>query len=219
MSDCPRFTEVALRSAPRIATVLLCALLLASCGFRKSRLMAEAGVKEFHALLDREQYEQIYEQGGDSLRKSTSKVDFIAYLQGIHSRLGNTRKTTASGFSVNTSPGEGAQVALAMETEFDRGVAQERFLWRVSGGRAVLLDYHAEIERSTGPRTVQGFPQTIFSGHFQRTLFSERFSVNEQIGNSPDLVRVVPREPLFLQVFSHDPLDVPVFPHRDFPQE
>ena len=155
MCACPRFTEMALRSAARVAVVLLCSLLLASCEFRKSRLIAEAGVKEFHALLDREQYEQIYDQGDDSLRESTSKADFVAYLQGIHSRMGNTRKTTASGFSVNASPGEGAQVALAMETEFDRGVAQERFLWRVSGGRAVLLDYHAEIERSTGPRTVQ----------------------------------------------------------------
>lgn len=206
MSACPRLPEAALRAATRIAALLLCSLLAASCGLRTSRLLAEAGVKEFHALLDREQYETIYEQGDDSLRKSTSKADFVAYLQGIHSRLGNTKKTTPSGFSVDASPGQGAQVALAMETEFDRGVAQERFLWRVRGGRAVLLDYKARIERSTGPRTVQ-----LFSGNGSRA--------KEQIGNSPDLVRVIPSQSLLFQVLSHDPLNVRVFLHRGLAQE
>jgi uncharacterized protein DUF4019 len=162
MSACPRCTEKALRSARRLALLFLCCILLASCGFRRSRILAEQGVKEFHLLLDRGQYETIYSQSGDSLKKSMSRSDFVSYLQDIHTRLGNTRKTAPSGFSVNASPGEGAQVALAMETEFDRGVAQERFLWLVTGGHAVLLDYRADIERSSGPRTVQTFHGWIF---------------------------------------------------------
>ena len=158
MSGCPRCTENALRPAVRIGVLLLCCLLFASCGFRRSRMVAEQGVKEFHTLLDAEQYETIYARSDDSLKKSTSRTDFVDYLRDVHSRLGKTRKTTPGGFSVNASPGQGAQVALAMETEFDRGTAQERFLWRVTDGRAVLLDYHAEIERSSGPRTVREYP-------------------------------------------------------------
>jgi hypothetical protein len=164
MSACPRCTEKALRSAQRLALLLLCCILLASCGFRRSRMLAEQGVNEFHALLDRGQYETIYSQSGDPLKKSMSRSDFVSYLQDIHSRLGNTRKTARSGFSVNATPGEGAHVALSMETEFDRGVAQERFLWLVTGGHAVLLDYRADIERSSGPRTVQIFHGPVFHG-------------------------------------------------------
>ncbi len=157
MSACRFCVEAVPREAPvvRAALLVLCCLLLASCGFRRSRILAEQGVKEFHDLMDREQYEAIYNASDDSLKKTMSLSDFVAYLRDIHSRLGNAKRSSVTGFSVNSSPGQGAQVALAMETEFDRGTAQERFLWRVTGGRTVLLDYRAEVERSTGPRTVQ----------------------------------------------------------------
>ncbi len=160
MSACLSCARSAPRKAPvaRAALLLLCLCVLATCGFRRSRILAEQGVKEFHDLMDREQYEAIYNASDDSLKKAMSLSDFVAYLRDIHSRLGDARTFTVNGFSVNSSPGQGAQVALAMETEFDRGTAQERFLWRVAGGRALLLDYRAEVERSTGPRTVREYP-------------------------------------------------------------
>jgi len=154
MSACPSCTERGLRSAGRIALLLLCSILLASCGLRKSRSLAEQGVREFHRLYDREKYEAIYDQSDDSMKKSMSRQDFVSYLRNLHSRLGTTRRTSTSGFSVNASPGQGASVELIMETEFDWGAAQERFLWLVEGGKAVLLAYSAEVQRSTGPRTV-----------------------------------------------------------------
>ncbi len=153
MSGCRPFSK-ALRRGGRAALLVLCCVLLATCGLRRSRVLAEEGVKEFHDLMNREQYDTIYNASDDSLKKSMSRADFASYLGDIHNRLGDARKTTVTAFSVNASPGQGSQVALAMETDFDRGTAQERFLWRVTGGRAVLLDYKADIERSTGPRTV-----------------------------------------------------------------
>jgi hypothetical protein len=154
MSACLSFGEKALQSAGRVALLGLCCILLAQCGFRRSRILAEQGVKEFHAYLDSGRYETIYSQSGDSLKKAMSQADFVAYLRDIHFRLGNTQRTTTNGFSEIASPGQGTEVALVTETQFDRGVAQERFLWRVTGGGVVLLDYRADIERSTGPRTV-----------------------------------------------------------------
>ncbi len=153
MSACRSCTE-AVRPLGRAALLLVCCALLASCGFRQARILAEQGVKEFHDLLNREQYGAIYDASDDSLRKSMSRSDFVAYLSDIHFRLGTARKTTISGFEVNTSPGQESQVALAAETAFDRGTAKEQFLWRVTRGRAVLLEYRADIGRSTGPRTV-----------------------------------------------------------------
>ncbi len=172
MSACQPCAERAPRLPGRIAVLLLCCVLLASCGFRKSRSLAEQGVTEFHRLFNREQYEAIYDQSDDSMKKSISRQDFVSYLRDIHSRLGNTRKTTTSGFAVNASPGQAANVELVQETEFDQGAAQERFLWLVKGGRAVLLGYRAEVQRSTGPRTVNVYQELPYCPSRSDTLFT-----------------------------------------------
>jgi len=154
MPGCRPFADTLLPAVTRVAAALLCCLLLASCGFRASRTRAEKAVKEFHALLDGARYDLIYDRSDDSLKKSWTRTDFIAYLSDIHSRLGRSGKVNTRGFQVNAIAGQAVEVALAMETEFERGMAEERFVWRIEGDRAVLVDYHADITRSPGPTTV-----------------------------------------------------------------
>ena len=154
MSGC-RFCAERSRSAmARACAAVLCCMVLASCGLRKSRIVAEQGVRDFHALLNKEQYEAIYDASDDSLKRTWARADFVKYLAEVHSQLGPARKAATRGFQVNAQTGQGAEVALEMETEFQRGLAEERFIWRVNGDHAVLLDYRADIRRSSGPRTV-----------------------------------------------------------------
>jgi hypothetical protein len=143
------------QKALRSVVALLCVLPLVSCGFRQSRIHAEQGVREFHALLDKEKYEAIYDASDDSLKKAWTRADFTAYLKEIHSQLGNARKTVSHGFQINASTTQGTEVALAMDTSFDFGTAQERFVWRLEGNRAVLLDYRAEIKPLPIPNTAR----------------------------------------------------------------
>ncbi len=154
MSACRPFAEGAFRAPARVALMTICCVLLASCGLRQSRILAQRGVKEFHTLLDREEYTTIWDRSDDSLKKSWTRTDFIAYLRNVHSRLGASRKTDTKGFQVNAVAGQSTEVALAMETEFDSGLAEERFLWRLRDDHAVLVDYRADIKSSTGPTTV-----------------------------------------------------------------
>ncbi|MGA2764844.1 MAG: DUF4019 domain-containing protein [Spirochaetia bacterium] len=154
MSACRLFDERAFRAAARAASLLLLCALLGSCGFRRSGIEAERAVRQFHARLDAGQLEMIYDQADDSFKTSTKKADFVANLRDIHSRLGKVRRTTTRGIQVNASPAQGSEVALAVETEFERGVAEERFLWHLQGDRAVLMDYRVDVKRSTGPTTV-----------------------------------------------------------------
>ncbi|MGO9409497.1 MAG: hypothetical protein ACLQCB_01955 [Spirochaetia bacterium] len=146
--------ERSLSTAARVALVALCALLLASCGLRQSRIRAEQGVKEFHALLNKEQYDAIYDKGGDALKKAWTRSDFKVYLADIHSQLGMARKAVSRGFQASESTGQGTEVGLEMETTFDHGIADERFLWRLEGDTPVLLDYRADVEPAAGPTTV-----------------------------------------------------------------
>jgi hypothetical protein len=146
--------ESAYHTATRVAVMALCCLLLVSCGLRESKIRAEQGVKEFHSLLNSEQYDVIYDRSGNQLKKSWTRADFIAFLRDIHSRLGKTGKATTLGYQVNASTGQGTEVALAMRTEFERGLAEEQFVFGVEGNRIVLLGYRADIKRSNGPTTV-----------------------------------------------------------------
>jgi len=154
MFDCLRFADGLGRKAALVCIAALCVLLLASCGLRQSRMRAEAAVKEFHALLNQGEYDDIYNAGDDQLKKGWTRTDFDAYLGNIRSRLGTAGKSTVGGYEVNASTGNGTEVALSVETRFDYGTAQERFVWRIEGSRAVLLEYRADLTPAPGPRTV-----------------------------------------------------------------
>ncbi len=163
MHGCPRSIErlarTAVRLGParaamRLGLLILCVTALASCGFMRSRARAQEAVKQFHSLLDKGQYESIYDQGDDALKTSSTKTDFVAYLRDIHMRLGPTRHSTTRGFQVSTVAGKGSQVALEVETKFDRGTAEERFVWRITGNRVLLAGYTATVRRTAEPPSV-----------------------------------------------------------------
>ena len=150
MSGFPPFAE----RAARAALLVVALASLASCGFRRAGIIAQSGVRQFHARLDAGQYALIYDSADDSLKKSMQKADFVAYLRDIHDRLGGVKSFTTSGFQINAAAGQGTEVALAVVTSFDQGVAAEKFLWRIQGSRAMLMDYKADVRKSTAPQTV-----------------------------------------------------------------
>ena len=154
MFNCRRCADSRGGIAPRACLAALCLLVLGSCGLRQSRIRAEQAVREFHALLNRGQYDVIYNDSDSRLKSAWTRADFSAYLGNIHSRLGMAGAPTTRGYEVNASTGSGTEVALSVETRFDHGTAQERFVWRIQGDQAVLLDYHADLTTSPGPTTV-----------------------------------------------------------------
>lgn len=153
MPVCRHFAEMRKALLPAGA-LLLCCLLLSSCGFRKSRMLAEQAVRQFHERLDSGQYAAIYDQADQSLKDSRQKAEFTASLRNLHQKLGMSGKTSVSGFQLMTVSGQGSGVELVMQTEFDRGVAEERFVWRLKDGRAALSAYTATITRATAPPIV-----------------------------------------------------------------
>ncbi|HVO38199.1 MAG TPA: DUF4019 domain-containing protein [Spirochaetia bacterium] len=183
MSDCRPCAEMSFRTAARACALVLCSLLAASCGFRHSRIVAEQAVKDFHGMLDRRQYEAIYNAGDDSLRTTMTKADFVQYLQGVRDRLGTVIRADSRGFQLNSIAGQGTRVALSVETEFERGTATERFIWRIDDDRALLVLYTATVEKTTAPQTVRRDQRSsneatrlTSSGYFPTSLFFFKFS-------------------------------------------
>ena len=197
MSDSRPCVRTIFRAAARTCVLVLACLLAASCGFRQSRLLAEQAVKDFHDMLDRRQYDAIYNAADDLLKSSMTKADFVGYLQGVRDRLGQVRRASGRGFQINSAAGQGTRVALSFETDFERGTATERFIWRIDDTRATLVLYTAAVEKTTAPQTVLRYPRAssdaarlTSSGYFPASRFFFRFSrtIQSRSGSCRDAV-------------------------------
>ena len=123
--------------------VVLAALVAALCGCSMSAdtTAAEQAVPKFHEQLDAGQFDEIYVQAGDELRKATTQQDFVALLEAIHRKLGNTKSADKTGWTVNYQT-SGSFVTLGYKTIFDGGDAQEQFVFRLQDKTALLVGYH-----------------------------------------------------------------------------
>ncbi len=131
--------------------VLLClsgavgAVILWSLGkgaFRDYRL-ASAAVQHFHQQLNAADYDGIYEDASDELRRSASREDVVKLLEKVHQRLGNAGKTSPAGFHVNWKNGRTA-INQVLETDFAKGHGQESFVWIMQQDQLRLYNYHID---------------------------------------------------------------------------
>jgi hypothetical protein len=123
-----------------IALVALLASLCA-CSISADTTAAEEGVQKFHEQLDAGRFDEIYDQAADDLRQATTHDDFVAFVQAVHRKLGNTKSSDKTGWNVNYQT-SGHFVTLAYKTTFDGGTAQEQFVFRLHDKAAVLVGYH-----------------------------------------------------------------------------
>ena len=121
--------------------VLLFVLSLAGCSASVDMSSAEAGVPKFHEMLDAGHFDDIYAQSGDAMKSASSQADFTALLEAVHRKLGNTKSSTKAGWGVNYQT-SGTWVTLNYKTTYDRGDAQEQFVFLVKDKSALLAGYH-----------------------------------------------------------------------------
>lgn len=117
------------------------AFVLAGCSVSADTAAAEAGVPTFHQLLDAGQFVEIYEQSSDDLKKSTTQQDFVALLEAVHRKLGNTKSSDKQGWNINYHT-SGTFVTLTYKTVYAEGDAAEQFVFRMQGKAAMLVGYH-----------------------------------------------------------------------------
>ena len=122
-----------------IALTLLA--LLAGCNPSADTKSAEEGVMSFHQSLDGGRFDQIYTNTGPEFKSVTTREDFTRLLAAIHGKLGNFRSGKTVGWNDNVNTG-GHFVTLTREAQYDRGSAQEEFVFNIVGGKTVMIGYH-----------------------------------------------------------------------------
>jgi hypothetical protein len=77
--------------------ILLTALLLPACSATQDINAAQEAIAHFHEMMSAGQFEQIYAQSDDSLKKATTTEDLTRLLSTINRKLGAVKTSVGNG--------------------------------------------------------------------------------------------------------------------------
>ena len=121
--------------------ILLTALLLPACSATQDINAAQEAIAYFHEMMSAGQFEQIYAQSDDSLKKATTTEDLTRLLSTINRKLGAVKTSVGNGWNISLNP-SGTSVTLRYKTQFEHGAGAETFFYRLPGGKALLAGYN-----------------------------------------------------------------------------
>ena len=125
----------------KAGSAVLAALLLAGCSFGKDIAAADAGVSAFHASLNAGDVDRIASTADPELGASPSRVEFGKLLEAVHRKLGIFVSGNRTGFN-DRADLQGHFITVVYASTYQRGAAQETFVFRVSDGRAKVAGYN-----------------------------------------------------------------------------
>jgi hypothetical protein len=123
----------------------LLALVMAGCSMSADTKIAQDAVVTFHEMLDAGQFEAIYDASATELKNIAPKEKFVALLQAVHKKLGNTRASDMKGWNVNYNT-SGSYATLTYQTFYTDDQANEQFVFRLLDKKALLAGYHVESQ-------------------------------------------------------------------------
>ena len=123
-----------------VGSLLVLAGALQGCS-RKSRQVAEAATQELRERYSRAEFDQIYAASAPELWTQSTHDDFVKVMQGVTRKLGDYRSSTVTGWRWFAGT-NGTTVTLGYRTVFEKGAADEEFVWKVHNHAAKLAGYH-----------------------------------------------------------------------------
>jgi hypothetical protein len=116
-------------------------LVVAGCSMSADTKLAEEAVARFHTMLDGAQFEAIYAESADELKKVTTQEKLSALLEAVHRKLGIVKSSLKESWNVNYHT-SGTFITLTYATIYEGGDAREQFIYRLQGPDAKLAGYH-----------------------------------------------------------------------------
>jgi hypothetical protein len=115
--------------------------LLTACSMSADTKAAEDAVISFHDQLDARQFQAMYDGASDDLKQATTRERFVALLEAVHRKLGNTQSSAEKGWNINSGT-SGTFVTLTYASTYAEGEASEQFVYRLHGNTALLAGYN-----------------------------------------------------------------------------
>jgi hypothetical protein len=112
---------------------------LSGCGLKKDTKAAEAEIDRFHQHWNADEFKAIYDEADASFRHKSAD-DIIATFTRIKGVYGPFKSATKRSWGFNTDKGV-TDVKLKYDCTYERGSAVEAFIYRMTGGKALLSGY------------------------------------------------------------------------------
>ena len=129
----------------RTLGIVAAALARSACSIGKDVPLAEAGAARFHQSLDAGKFAETWQSAAPELRAATPQDKWLALLDAVHRKLGKFRTSKTIGWNDNFNNGVHF-IVLNQEAQYERGTAQEQFVYRIDAGKAALAGYHVNSD-------------------------------------------------------------------------
>lgn len=120
---------------------LLAALVLAACSPTKDIAQADTAIADFHKHMNAADFDGIYAGASPDMKQSTTPDALDKLLEAVHRKLGDFRSGSTSRWNDNVATG-GHFLTIAYAAKYEKGDAEETFVFRLDGDRASLSGYH-----------------------------------------------------------------------------
>lgn len=114
---------------------------LAACSPASDLPEADAAITAFHQKLNAGDFDGIYNAAAPQFQSAATRVDHDQLMAAIHRKLGAFQSGSSQSWndSVTTS---GHVLTIGYAAKYERGAALENFVYRLDGGKAMLMGYH-----------------------------------------------------------------------------
>jgi hypothetical protein len=112
---------------------------LCGCGLKKDTKAAEAAIDRFHQHWNADEFKAIYDEADASFRNKSAE-DIVATFTRIKGVYGPFKSATKRSWAFNTDKGM-SDIKLKYDCIYERGSAVEAFIYRMTGGKALLSGY------------------------------------------------------------------------------
>lgn len=129
----------------RALAIIAAVLALSACSIGKDVPIAEAAVARFHQQLNAGKFADTLEDATPQMVAAAGKQKWLGLLTVVHGKLGAFRSAKTIGWNDNFTGGDHF-VTLNVEAQYERGVAQEQFVYRIWGEKALLAGYHVNSD-------------------------------------------------------------------------
>jgi len=113
---------------------------LAACSSPVDTEAARQAVRDFHDQLDTRQFNTIYDRSSSDFKKLTTRQDFIAFLDAVHRKLGESKSFQLKTATTTYTP-SGTVLTLDYESTFAEGDALETFTYQKQDNMPLLVGY------------------------------------------------------------------------------
>jgi len=130
----------------RLLIFLMVIVALASCCISvrpiyedAEQALAQIAVDQFHERYNRRDYDGLYAMMAQSTQRVQSKENAVTAMQETVERWGKEQSSQMA--VAKLFPGPPVQVRMIYNTIYEKGNAQERFIWTSNGKQAALIQY------------------------------------------------------------------------------